>query len=192
MRFDIAIGIAFSHFIMWAIMLTTAGSLYENGVTNIDSADEAAKALEPLVKSFPNAGQISKAVFALGIIGTGLLAIPVLAGSAGYALAEGFGWKEGLGRKFKDARAFYLVIALSTVAGLSINLISLDPIQALVYAAVINGVIAVPILVAIIKIANDKEILQGRTNGKISNLLGLTTILIMGTAAVIMFVTWGI
>jgi NRAMP (natural resistance-associated macrophage protein)-like metal ion transporter len=192
MRFDIAIGIAFSHFIMWAIMLTTAGSLYENGVTNIDSADEAAKALEPLVKSFPNAGQISKAVFALGIIGTGLLAIPVLAGSAGYALAEGFGWKEGLGRKFKDARAFYLVIALSTVAGLSINLISLDPIQALVYAAVINGVIAVPILVAIIKIANDKEILQGRTNGKISNLLGLTTILIMGAAAAIMFVTWRI
>ena len=192
MRFDIAIGIAFSHFIMWAIMLTTAGSLYENGVTNIDSADEAAKALEPLVKSFPNAGQISKAVFALGIIGTGLLAIPVLAGSAGYALAEGFGWKEGLGRKFKDARAFYLVIAISTVAGLSINLISLDPIQALVYAAVINGVIAVPILVAIIKIANDKEILQGRTNGKISNLLGLSTILIMGAAAAIMFVTWRI
>ena len=192
MRFDIAIGIAFSHFIMWAIMLTTAGSLYENGVTNIDSADEAAKALEPLVKSFPNAGQISKAVFALGIIGTGLLAIPVLAGSAGYALAEGFGWKEGLGRKFKDARAFYLVIAISTMAGLSINLISLDPIQALVYAAVINGVIAVPILVAIIKIANDKEILQGRTNGKISNLLGLTTILIMGAAAAIMFVTWRI
>lgn len=192
MRFDIATGIAFSHFIMWAIMLTTAGSLYENGVTNIDSADEAAKALEPLVKSFPNAGQISEAVFALGIIGTGLLAIPVLAGSAGYALAEGFGWKEGLGKKFKDARAFYLVIALSTVAGLSINLISLDPIQALVYAAVINGVIAVPILVAIIKIANDKEILQGRTNGKISNLLGLTTILIMGAAAAIMFVTWRI
>jgi NRAMP (natural resistance-associated macrophage protein)-like metal ion transporter len=192
MRFDIAIGIAFSHFIMWAIMLTIAGSLYENGVTNIDSADEAAKALEPLVKSFPNAGQISEAIFALGIIGTGLLAIPVLAGSAGYALAEGFGWKEGLGRKFKDAPAFYLVIALSTVAGLSINLISLDPIQALVYAAVINGVIAVPILVAIIKIANDKEILQGRTNGRISNLLGLTTIFIMGAAAVIMFVTWRI
>src|SRR5215216_6170879 len=192
MRFDIAIGIAFSHFIMWAIMLTTAGSLYENGVTNIQSADEAAKASEPLVKSFPNAGQISQAVFALGIIGTGLLAVPVLAGSAGYALADGFGWKEGLGRKFKDARAFYLVIAISTVSGLSINLISLDPIQALVYAAVINGVIAVPILVAIIKIANDKEILQGRTNGKISNLLGLTTILIMGAAAAIMFVTWRI
>jgi Mn2+/Fe2+ NRAMP family transporter len=95
MRVDIAIGIAFSHFIMWAIMLTTAGSLYDNGATDIQSADQAAKALEPLVKSFPYAGQISKAIFALGIIGTGLLAVPVLAGSAGYALADGFGWKEG-------------------------------------------------------------------------------------------------
>jgi Mn2+/Fe2+ NRAMP family transporter len=189
MRVDIAIGIAFSHFIMWAIMLTTAGSLYDNGATDIQSADQAAKALEPLVKSFPYAGQISKAIFALGIIGTGLLAVPVLAGSAGYALADGFGWKEGLGKKFKDARSFYLVIAIATLAGLSINFISIDPIQALVYAAVINGVVAVPILIALMKIANDKKILQARTNGKISNLLGLTTILIMGAAVVIMFVT---
>jgi Mn2+/Fe2+ NRAMP family transporter len=146
MRFDIAIGIAFSHFIMWAIMLTSAGSLYSNGVTDIQSADQAAKALEPLVKSFPNAGQISKAVFALGIIGTGLLAVSVLAGSAGYALADGFGWKQGLGEKFKNAKAFYVVIALSTLAGVSINLINIDPIQALVYAAVINGIVAVPML----------------------------------------------
>jgi NRAMP (natural resistance-associated macrophage protein)-like metal ion transporter len=189
MRVDIAIGIAFSHFIMWAIMLTTAGSLYDNGATDIQSADQAAKALEPLVKSFPYAGQISKAIFALGIIGTGLLAVPVLAGSAGYALADGFGWKEGLGKKFKDARSFYLVIAIATLAGLAINIISIDPIQALVYAAVINGVVAVPILIALMKIANDKKILQARTNGKISNLLGLTTILIMGAAVVIMFVT---
>lgn len=189
MRVDIAIGIAFAHFILWAIMLTTAGSLYDNGATDIQSADQAAKALEPLVKSFPYAGQISKAIFALGIIGTGLLAVPVLAGSAGYALADGFGWKEGLGKKFKDARSFYLVIAIATLAGLSINFISIDPIQALVYAAVINGVVAVPILIALMKIANDKKILQARTNGKISNLLGLTTILIMGAAVVIMFVT---
>jgi Mn2+/Fe2+ NRAMP family transporter len=191
MRFDIAIGIAFSHFIMWAIMLTSAGSLYSNGVTDIQSADQAAKALEPLVKSFPNAGQISKAVFALGIIGTGLLAVPVLAGSAGYALADGFGWKQGLGEKFKNAKAFYVVIALSTLAGLSINLINIDPIQALVYAAVINGIVAVPILIAIIKIANDKKILHGKTNGKISNVVGIITILVMSISVVIMFVTWG-
>ena len=192
MRVDIAAGIGFSHFIMWAIMLTTAGSLYENGVTDIKSADQAAKALEPLVKSFPNAGQISEVVFAVGIIGTGLLAVPVLAGSAGYALADGFGWKEGLGKKFKDARAFYLVIAVSVVAGLSINFIGIDPIQALIYAAVINGVVAVPILIALMKIANDKKILHDRTNGKLSNILGLITVLIMGVGVVIMFVTWGI
>jgi Mn2+/Fe2+ NRAMP family transporter len=192
MRADIATGIGFSHFIMWAIMLTTAGSLYENGVTDIESADQAAKALEPLVKSFPNAGQISEVIFALGIIGTGLLAVPVLAGSAGYALADGFGWKEGLGKKFKDARAFYLVIALSVLTGLFINFIGIDPIQALIYAAVINGVVAVPILIALMKIANDKEILRNRTNGRLSNVLGLITVLIMGAGVVIMFVTWGI
>jgi len=192
MRVDIAAGIGFSHFIMWAIMLTTAGSLYENGVTDIKSADQAAKALEPLVKSFPNSGQISEVVFAVGIIGTGLLAVPVLAGSAGYALADGFGWKEGLGKKFKDARAFYLVIAVSVVAGLSINFTGIDPIQALIYAAVINGVVAVPILIALMKIANDKKILHDRTNGKLSNILGLITVLIMGVGVVIMFVTWGI
>ncbi|HKG87201.1 MAG TPA: divalent metal cation transporter [Nitrososphaeraceae archaeon] len=191
MRFDIAIGIAFSHFIMWAIMLTSAGSLYSNGVTDIQSADQAAKALEPLVKSFPNAGQISKAVFALGIIGIGLLAVPVLAGSAGYALADGFGWKQGLSEKLKNAKAFYVVIALSTLAGLSINLINIDLIQALVYAAVINGIVAVPILIAIIKIANDKKILHGKTNGKISNIVGIITILVMSISVVIMFVTWG-
>ena len=189
MRVDIATGIGFSHFIMWAIILTTAGSLYENGVTNIESADQAAKALEPLVKSFPNAGQISEVIFALGIIGTGLLAVPVLAGSAGYALADGLGWKEGLGKKFKDAQAFYLVIAISVLTGLFINFIGIDPIQALIYAAVINGVVAVPILIALMKIANDKEILYNRINGKISNILGLTTILIMGAAVVIMFIT---
>jgi Mn2+/Fe2+ NRAMP family transporter len=189
MRADITTGIGISHFIMWAIILTTAGSLYENGVTNIESADQATKALEPLVKSFPNAGQISEIIFALGIIGTGLLAVPVLAGSAGYALADGLGWKEGLGKKFKDAQAFYLVIAISVLTGLFINFIGIDPIQALIYSAVINGVVAVPILIALMKIANDKEILHNRINGKISNILGLTTILIMGVAVVIMFIT---
>jgi Mn2+/Fe2+ NRAMP family transporter len=95
----------------------------------LQSADQAAKALEPLVKSFPYAGHISKAIFALGIIVTGLLAVPVLARSAGYALADRFGWKEGLGKKFKDARSFYLVIAIATLAGLTINFISIDPFK---------------------------------------------------------------
>ena len=191
MRSDIAIGIAFSHFIMWTIILTTAGSLYANGITDIQTAEQAAKSLEPLVKAFPNAGQISEVVFALGIIGTGLLAVPVLAGSAGYALADGFGWKQGLYKKFKNAKAFYLTIAAATLIGLCINFINIDPIKALVYAAVINGVVAVPILIAIMNIANDKKILQSRTNGTISNVIGWTTIVIMGVSVIIMFLTWG-
>jgi NRAMP (natural resistance-associated macrophage protein)-like metal ion transporter len=190
MRSDIAVGIALSHFIMWTIILTTAGSLYANDITDIQTAEQAAKALEPLVKSFPNAGQISEVIFALGIIGTGLLAVPVLAGSAGYALSDGFGWKQGLDKKFKNAKAFYLTIAAATLIGLCINFINIDPIKALVYAAVINGVVAVPILIAIIKIANDKKVMQSRTNGTISNVIGWTTIMIMGVSVIIMFLTW--
>jgi NRAMP (natural resistance-associated macrophage protein)-like metal ion transporter len=190
MRSDIAVGIAFSHFIMWTIILTTAGSLYANGITDIQTSEQAAKALEPLVKSFSNAGQISEVVFALGIIGTGLLAVPVLAGSAAYALSDGFGWKQGLYKKFKNAKAFYLTIAAATLIGLFINFINIDPIKALVYAAVINAVVAVPILIAIIKVANDKKIMQSKANGTISNVIGWTTILIMGVSVMIMFLTW--
>jgi Mn2+/Fe2+ NRAMP family transporter len=144
-----------------------------------------------LVKTFPNAGEISKTIFALGIIGTGLLAIPVLAGSSGYALSDAFGWSEGLGRKFKQAKGFYLVIAASTLIGLWINFINIDPIKALVYTAVINGVIAVPILFAVMKIANDKRVLRDSTNSRVSNVIGWLTFVIMGVSAIIMFVTLG-
>jgi NRAMP (natural resistance-associated macrophage protein)-like metal ion transporter len=118
MRRDVAIGMAFSQLVMWAIVVTTAGSLHANGVTDVESAEQAAKALEPLVKGFPYAGEISRTIFALGIIGTGLLAVPVLAGSSGYALADAFGWKEGLNKKFRQAKAFYLVIIASTAIGM--------------------------------------------------------------------------
>lgn len=100
MRADIAIGMAFSQLIMWAIIVTTAGTIRANGITSMETAEQAASSLEPLVKTFPNAGVIAKAIFALGIIGSGLLAIPVLTGSSGYALADAFGWKEELGKKF--------------------------------------------------------------------------------------------
>jgi Mn2+/Fe2+ NRAMP family transporter len=182
---------AFSQIIMWAIITTTAGSLYTHGVTDIQSADQAAKALEPLLKTFPQAGEISKTIFALGIIGTGLLAIPVLAGSSGYALSDAFGWSEGLSRRFRQAKGFYLVIAASTLIGLWINFINIDPIKALVYTAVINGVIAVPILFAVMKIANDKKMLRDKTNSRMSNVIGWLTFAIMGISVVIMFVSWG-
>jgi NRAMP (natural resistance-associated macrophage protein)-like metal ion transporter len=190
MRSDVAIGMAFSVSIMWAIMVTTAGTLHVNGQTDIQTAEQAAKALQPLVKSFPYAGQVSQIIFALGIIGTGLLAIPVLAGSSAYALSDTFGWKEGLSKKFGQAKAFYLVIATSTVIGLFINFIGIDPIKALVYTAVINGIVAVPMLYAILKICNDKAILENSTNGRISNIIGWATFLVMAVSVMILFLTW--
>jgi len=190
MRKDVAIGMGFSQAIMWFIIITTAGTLHVHGLTDVSTADEAAQALEPLVKTFPHAGELSKTIFALGIIGTGLLAIPVLAGSSAYALSEEFGWKEGLSKKFKQAKGFYLIIAASTVVGLWVNFADVDPIKALIYAAVINGIIAVPLLVAIMKIGNDSKILGTRTNGKISNIAGWVTVGIMGLSVIVMFLTW--
>jgi NRAMP (natural resistance-associated macrophage protein)-like metal ion transporter len=191
MRQDTAIGMAFSQLIMWSIMITTAGSLHAHGVTDIQTVDQAAKSLKPLVKTFPQAGEISKTIFAVGIIGTGLLAVPVLAGSSGYALSDAFGWNKGLNKKFKQAKGFYLVIAASTIIGLWINFIHIDPIRALVYTSVINAVIAVPILYAVMKIANDKKILRGKTNSHVSNVIGWLVFSIMGISVIIMFVTWG-
>jgi Mn2+/Fe2+ NRAMP family transporter len=140
---------------------------------------------------FPDAGEISKTIFALGVIGTGLLAIPVMAGASGYALSDAFVWEEGLNKSFTQARNFYLVIAVSTVIGLLINFTNLDPIRALVYSAVINGIAAVPILVAVMKIANDKNILKDKINGRTSNVIGWITVVIMGIAVGILFLTWG-
>jgi Mn2+/Fe2+ NRAMP family transporter len=123
-------------------------------------------------------------------VGTGLLAIPILAGASAYAISDTFRWSEGLGKKFRRAKQFYVVIIASTVIGLLINFIGINPIQALIYAAVINGVVAVPMLFVIMKIANDKKILEGRTNGLFSNVVGWITFVVMGIAAVIMFLTW--
>jgi Mn2+/Fe2+ NRAMP family transporter len=115
MKKDIWIGLFFSLFIMWSIIVTSAGSLYTNGVNDVQTADQAALALEPLVKTFPQAGEIAKVIFALGIIGTGLLAIPVLAASSSFAVCDTFGWKEGLEKKFRQAKSFYLIIVASTL-----------------------------------------------------------------------------
>jgi NRAMP (natural resistance-associated macrophage protein)-like metal ion transporter len=190
MRMDVAVGMALSQFIMWSIILTTAGTLHTYGLTDIQTADEAAKALEPLVKTFPYSGEIAEVIFALGIIGTGLLAVPVLAGSSAYAISDTMGWNEGLGKRFKQAKPFYLVIAVSTLIGLGINFVNIDPIKALIYTAVINGITAVPILFAILRIANDKKILKDKTNGPVSNLLGWLTFMIMGISVMILFFTW--
>src|ERR671924_94179 len=191
MRIDVAVGMAFSILIMSSIVVTTAGSLHVKGITDISTAQEAAKALQPLVKTFPYSGEIAEVIFALGIIGTGLLAVPVLAGSSAYAISDTFGWKQGLGKKFKQAKPFYLIIAISTIVGLGINFVGIDPIKALIYTAVINGITAVPILFAILRIANDKKILEDKTNGSVSNILGWLTFLIMGISVAVLFFTWG-
>lgn len=188
MRLDVITGMGFAQIIFWFIIITSASSLHNNGVTNISSAEEAAKALQPLVKVFPYSGQIASGLFAAGIIGTGLLAIPVLAASASYAVSECFVWTEGLYKKFLQAPRFYGIIIASTVIGLWINFSSIDPIEALIYAAVINGIISVPLLIVIMKIANNKKVLGGKVNNKISNLITLVTIITMASASVAMVI----
>ena len=191
MRSDVAIGMALSQVVMWAIIITTATTLHANNITNIITADQAAQSLQPLVKGFPGSGEISKTIFSLGIIGTGLLAIPVLAGASGYALSDAFGWKEGLNKSFSQAKNFHLIIAASTIIGLLINFTNIDPIKALVYSATINGIVAAPILVAVIKVANDKNILKDKINSKLSNIIGWIVVIIIGISVLIMVFTWG-
>ena len=191
MKKDIWIGLFFSLFIMWSIIVTSAGSLYTNGVNDVQTADQAALALEPLVKTFPQAGEIAKVIFALGIIGTGLLAIPVLAASSAFAVCDTFGWKEGLEKKFRQAKSFYLIIVASTLIGVCITFSNITPIQALILAAVINAVVTVPILFLVMRIANDKKILKDRINDRYSNIVGWATFAIMTIAVVIMAFSLG-
>ena len=160
---DNVLGMTLAAVSAWFIMIVCATVLNSHGVTEISTAADAARALEPLVQGFPNAGFIAKVVFSIGILGTGLLAIPVLAGSCSYAISEAFGWKEGLSRKVRKAKGFYIVIILATLIGLLMNFIGINPIQALVWAAVINGVAAVPLLTMIARIGVNKKIMGNHT-----------------------------
>jgi len=190
MKEDIGIGMFFSQFIMWSIIVTSAGSLYFAGNTDIQTADQAASSLEPLVKSFPNSGQIAKVIFAFGIIGTGLLAIPVLSASSAFALSDTFGWKEGLEKKFSQAKSFYSVIIASTLIGVWITFSHINPIQALILAAVINAVVTVPILFIVMRLANDKKILEDKINSRFSNIIGWLTFAIMTVSVIVMFLSF--
>ena len=164
-RQDTSVGMSISQIGSWFMIVTAAVVLHENGVTNIGTAADAAKALEPLVQGFPHAGTLAKVLFAIGVIGMGLLGIPVLAGSVAYAVSDAFGWKEGLDYKLKQAKQFYGVIIFSTVAGWLITLVGIDPIKSLVFAAVINGLVAVPLIFLISKISKNKEVM-GEMSGK--------------------------
>ena len=178
LRTDTISGMFFSNLIMFFIIVTTASTLGVHGMFNIETADQAAQALRPI------AGDFAYLLFALGIIGTGLLAVPVLAGSASYALSEVFKMKEGLYRKFKQAHGFYGVITIATVVGLLVNFIGVPSFKMLYYTAILNGLAAPPLMFIIMKISNNKKILGRYTNKKISNVLGWTITGIMTLCAV--------
>jgi NRAMP (natural resistance-associated macrophage protein)-like metal ion transporter len=178
MRADVISGAFLSNIVFWFIVLTTASTLNQNGIINIDSAPKAAQALQPL------AGDFAYILFAAGIIGTGLLAVPILAGSAAYAVSEAFNFREGLSLKLYQAPLFYGVIALATFIGAGINLIGINPISALYSAAVLNGIVSPLLLFMVMRISNNRKIMQDKTNGRVSNILGWTATIALGMAAI--------
>jgi NRAMP (natural resistance-associated macrophage protein)-like metal ion transporter len=186
LRIDTVIGMLFSNVTAWFVMVVGAVVLGANGITNINSAADAARALEPLVHGFPNAGYIAKLVFASGVIGIGLMSVPVLAGSSSYAMAETFNWREGLFRKFKQAREFYFVIIIGTLAGLMFNFIGIDPIKALIFAAVFNGVAAVPLIFLIARVSARADVMGEHKSRWLSKLGVWTTAGVMALAAAAM------
>jgi len=190
-RIDNFIGMLFSEIATWCIIVVSATVLNANGVTNIATAADAARALEPLVNTFPNSGFLAKLIFAIGVIGLGLLAVPVLSASASYAVSETFNWKSGLNLKLKRAHGFYGVITVATVIGLMINFLGIDPIKALVFTAVFNGVASVPLIFIIARIARNEKIMGEHKSGPLSNILVWGTFIIMGMSAVAMFFTLG-
>ena len=178
MKIDVNFGMAFSNMVMFFIILTTGTVLYQAGIRQIDTVDQAAKALEPL------AGKLTYLIFAIGVIGTGLLAIPVLAGAQSYMLAETFGWKAGLDKKFTQAKSFYVSIIISLLVGLSLNFLHISPIKALLYTAILYGLTAPVLIVIIMHIGNNKAIMGENTNSTLSNILGGITFLVMTFAAI--------
>ncbi|MFA6017653.1 MAG: divalent metal cation transporter [Patescibacteria group bacterium] len=187
LRIDNFVGMTLASVTAWFIVIVCASVLFANGVTEIDTAADAARALEPLVQNFPNAGLISKIIFSSGIVGLGLLAIPTLAGSASYAISETMDWKEGLHRKFGKAIKFYSVIIIATLIGLGMNFLGIDPIKALVFTAVFNGVAAIPLLFMILRVGNNADILGEHKNGIFSNLGVLLALIIVTIAALFLF-----
>jgi NRAMP (natural resistance-associated macrophage protein)-like metal ion transporter len=175
MRMDTALGMIFSQVVTFFIIATVAATMH--GMTVVTAAD-AAEALRPL------AGNFAFLLFALGILSTGLLAVPVLSGSAAFAIAEGAHWRVGLEKKFDKARMFYGVIVVSTLIGILINFVGIGPITLLYYAAALNGVLAPPLMVIILLIGNNKRLMGKRTNGWLGNTLGITITVVMGVVAI--------
>ena len=178
MEKDVDFGMGFSGMVMYFIILTTGTVLYGAGIHQIDTVEQAAMALKPL------AGDLAYVLFAVGVIGTGLIAIPVLSGALSYIYSETFGWEQGLDKKFHEAKGFYVIIMISLLLGLSMNYIGISPIQALIYTAILYGVTA-PVLIGIIlHISNNKEIMGEYTNSRYLNVMGGFALVLMAVAAI--------
>jgi NRAMP (natural resistance-associated macrophage protein)-like metal ion transporter len=173
MRADVLAGMASAVLVMFAIMVASAATLGRKGVTTVQTAQQAAEALRPI------AGKLASLLFTLGIVGTGLLAVPVLAGSTAYALSEAFGWREGLGRKFSGARKFYLVVAVAMLVGLAMNFVGIDSIRALFYAAILNGVAAPPLILLMLILSNHEPTCGRWTGRRWSNVLVMLALVLM-------------
>jgi NRAMP (natural resistance-associated macrophage protein)-like metal ion transporter len=182
---DVSVGMIFCNIVFYFVILGTAATLHVAGKTDIKSAADAAQALRPI------AGEAATTLFALGIIGAGFLAVPVLTGSAAYAVAEAFEWKHGLHEKPARAKQFYAVIAISTLIGMLIDFMDINPIKALFWTAVINGFVAPPLLVVIMLISNNKDVMGDRVNDAWTNVLGWATAGLMFAAAISVILTWG-
>lgn len=173
MRFDVFSGMIFSNVIAWFIILTAGLVLYQAGVRDIQTADQAARVLSPL------AGRFTSMLFAAGIVGTGLLAIPILSGSAAYAVSELFGFRAGLAEKWWQAKGFYGVIIVSMVVGMLMNALGLSPIKALIYAAVGNGLVAPPLIFMLVRTGSDPAVMGQHRSGSLSRILGWLTFVVM-------------
>ena len=171
MRVDVIGGMASACVIAFAIIVATAATLHVTGITNIETADQAAEALRPF------AGHLAGLVFAIGVVGLGLLAVPVLAGSTAYAASEALSWHEGLSKRFREARGFYAVITFSMVFGLALNFAGMDPIQGLYYAAIVNGIAAPPLIFLMILLARSPEMGPRRS--------GMLSLVVCGAAVAI-------
>jgi Mn2+/Fe2+ NRAMP family transporter len=184
MHRDVTTGMTFSNLIMFCIILTAASVFFSNGIHDIATSADAANALTPL------AGKGAFWLYTIGIIGTGLLAIPILSASASYALSEAFGWKNGLAHKLHEAHGFYGAITIATLIGLLLNFSGIAPIQALIWAAIVNGLVTPVILFVVLKIANDPKLMGEHVNGLASNILvGFTAVMMTGAAGLLFWLS---
>lgn len=183
MQTDVNSGMFLSIMVMFFMILTAGVVLSPAGVKEINTVDQAAKALEPLT------GKLTYLIFALAVLGTGFLTIPVLAGCQSYIIAESFGWKEGLDKTIKQAKGFNYSLIISLLVGLSLDFVGFNPIKALLYSAILYGLTAPVIIAIILHIANNKKIMKDKTNSRLSNSLGFLTLILMSAAAIVLIYT---